>query len=176
MSSSKKSCSLNWWNKTSWKILLTHVCCKFEAGSLFPFHSFARGFHLSHFSRKQDRCSNLCARLVYHDAQSLHSVTWQAHTILYTAHLHTLHAHTQSKLFISLSYEMQLLFLSPSLSLSGGIHMDKRRGKWVFRAPITSSQGGNNNNNVLYEALCTPYSSNNICISSIWEPLIGAIW
>lgn len=83
------------------------------------------------------------------------------HTHTYTVccttptRLHTLRAHAQLKLFISPSYEMQLLFLSPSLSLSGGIHMDKRRGKWVFRAAIASSQGGNNNNNVLYEVLCT---------------------
>lgn len=123
-----------------------------ESFRFFAAVSVSLSLSRSRFSRKQDRCSNLCARLVYHNAQSLHNVTKQTHT--HTKPYTSAHTHTQLK-FISPSYEMQLLFLSPSLSLSGGIHMDKRRGKWVFRAAITSSQGGNNNNHVLYEALCT---------------------
>lgn len=109
---------------------------------------------LSFLEETRSMLQSLCSPRV--SQRSIASQCHKANTHTHTqnpTHLRT-HTHTQLK-FISPSYEMQLLFLSPSLSLSGGIHMDKRRGKWVFRAAITSSQGGNNNNHVLYEALRT---------------------
>lgn len=128
-----------------------------SANRMFSISDLSTGFCPSFTKKKHDRCSNHCARLVYHNAQPLHNRTGHKHNRPRTTlsdtitHIHKLEAHSQLKLFIS-PYEMRLLFLSPSLSLSGGIHMDKRRGKWVFRGAITSSQGGNNANNVLYEA------------------------
>lgn len=105
------------------------------------------------WSMLQSLCFALCITVPNYSTIGQDTNTILPHTTVNSTitHIHKLEARSQLKLFIS-TYEMRLLFLSPSLSLSGGIHMDKRRGKWVFRGAITSSQGGNNGNNVLYEA------------------------
>lgn len=137
--------------------LYCNFLCSWITSSISSFWS--RFLSLSFLEETRSMLQSVCSpcvsqRPIAPQCHKANTPTVPHNTHLHT-HLHTLQAHAQLKLFISPSYEMQLLFLSPSLFLSGGIHMDKRRGKWVFRAAITSSQGGNNNNNVLYEALCT---------------------
>lgn len=96
------SCSMHRQNTTLFysplsgrTILLTRVSLlRLSLQLSLSFHflvSVSVSLSLSRVSRKQDRCSNLCARRVYHDAQSLHNVTRQTHThtIPNTTHLHT---------------------------------------------------------------------------------------